>query len=110
MHLKTLCVVLPLACAGCAAAPVSAPPPSDRLVLQDSGFGVAGTGMEIGFGRTQEGAITAAAKLIGRNPAEIDTNGACTFARWRGGPTMVFRNRAFVGWIANGSQAGDTCQ
>ncbi|MEO1790110.1 MAG: hypothetical protein AAFR34_10425, partial [Pseudomonadota bacterium] len=76
--------------------------------MKETGFGVGGTGMEIGFGRAQDGAITAATRLIGREPAEIDTVSGCTLARWRDGPTMIFRNRAFIGWIADQRRAGDT--
>lgn len=89
-----------LALGGCAGA-ISEPPQTSvpgRLVLAQDGFGVAGTELEIGFGRAREGAVTAAAKLIGRQPSGATEGPGCTVVSWFDGLAMHFRGRAFTGW------------
>ncbi|RBI84714.1 hypothetical protein DRV85_12250 [Rhodosalinus halophilus] len=87
-----------LGVAACAAAP--APSPETRLRLAAQGFEVAGSGLEIGFGRAPEGAEAAVSRLLGRAPSDRIVRGDCTAVRWAGGLEMRFRDRAFVGWHA----------
>ncbi|WP_068116166.1 hypothetical protein [Tropicimonas marinistellae] len=84
-------------------------------VFNATGIGVGATGMEIGFGRSEPGAIVAMSKLMGMEPAVVAR--ACPgmrAARWPDGTALYFEERpydppAFVGWRAGADNAGRTC-
>jgi hypothetical protein len=90
-------------------------------VLAGDGLRVGQTGKEIGFGRAEAGAVTAAVKLMGRQPTSRQTLRECRAgpidtAHWDTGITMYFTSGDFVGWAtsapglrsAKGVGVGDT--
>lgn len=82
--------------AGCAA---QAPVPPGRLVPSETGLDVEGSSLEIGFGRAMPGAVAAASRLIGREPASRSQRGpACHVVTWPNGLEMHALDNAFVGW------------
>ena len=88
--------------------------PAGNLVLRESGFGVAGTDLEISFGRSEAGAVRSATKLIGAAPVNVVRSGACTRYLWPNGLAMDFRNGSFAGWVSDGrvhsaAEAGQPC-
>ena len=98
--------------AACAAPPPPAMP--GPLVPAEDGIDVGGTELQIGFGRSEEGAIAAASKLLGLPPDRRAELGSCSRAVWKDGFTMSFRQRAFIGWTdpkARGGalNGGETC-
>ena len=82
-----------------------------QLAPGPDGFDVAGTGLEIGFGRSEAGAIAAAGKVLGRTDPKLGaTPGGCRVWRWPGGVAMIIRDGRFVGWLDPALGAGgDTC-
>lgn len=94
-----------------ACAPTSGPvgPSAAGLSLEpgSGGIEVIGSGQEIGFGRLQPGAVTAASRVLGRQP---DLTRACagggSAATWsRDGLTMIFdRQGGFTGWETGGGR------
>ncbi|MEM0948388.1 MAG: hypothetical protein AAGK37_13350 [Pseudomonadota bacterium] len=93
-----------LVIAACAPSPQSVAP--GPLVPTADGFDVGGTGLEIGFGRAEAGAIEAATKLLGRPPADRISKGRCSRASWSDGLTMYFINGAFAGWADPTARGG----
>ena len=97
--------LLPVILASCVGAP---PPPQDAapgiLRLAPAGLDVAGTGLEIGFGRARDGAVAAAARVLGRPPdrvARADCAGRVfEVVHWTGAVSMHVREGAFLGWTA----------
>lgn len=83
-------------------------PVDDRpgpLVPGPGGFEIGATGLEIGFGRAEDGAIAAASRVIGSPPVRVSEPADCgglRTAHWVQGLSMTFRDRAFVGWSADG--------
>ena len=77
----------------------------ERLVLAPEGFEVSGTPLEIGFGRSEAGAIAAASKLLGSVPSEVVTattceRGSAKTVGFAGGVEMQFIDGAFSGWVS----------
>ncbi len=76
------------------------------------GIALVGSPLRIDFGRTEAGAIAAMSRLAGSDP--IDTRscagGRARSVTWRDGLSMVFEDRAFLGWATgDGRSAGLTC-
>jgi hypothetical protein len=97
--------------AGCAA-PAVVPPLSagpDPLRPGPAGIAVAGTDLEIGFGRAQDGAVTAVARLIGPPEAQAPCPGGGGVVTWPTGLAMHFPGGAFAGWAQDGRSAGRLC-
>ena len=71
-------------------------------VPSDTGIGVAGTGMEIGFGRHFDGAVRAVTGLSGAAPvySGLGCVAGLLTVRWQNGLEMHFRSGSFVGWEA----------
>ncbi|WP_371060857.1 hypothetical protein [Rhodosalinus sp. 5P4] len=97
-------VALLLAGALAACAPVAPQPPAGaQLRLSPSGLDVAGTGLEVGFGRTQESATDTLRDILG-SPAPPQRSVACAgvqTVRWaEEGLSLHFARDAFVGWEA----------
>ncbi|MEM8631493.1 MAG: hypothetical protein AAGF74_09665 [Pseudomonadota bacterium] len=67
------------------------------LILADSGLNVAGTGLEIGFGRAQAGAVASVSRFLGL-PSTRLAGAGCTAVRWNAGFEMVFLEGDFSGW------------
>lgn len=90
--------------------------PTGDIVLKGDGLDVAGTGLEIGFGRARPGATAAVARLLGAEPSGMRICSGLQQASWAAGLALYFRNDDFVGWsstsgslsTANGLSAGDT--
>ena len=84
-------------------------------VFAASGIQAGATGQEIGFGRTETGAITAMSKLMGGAPVAVGP--ACAglrAAHWPDGTALYFEERpwdppAFSGWQHQGLSAGRIC-
>ena len=86
---------------GAAAAAAAARP--GAIVLAPEGLDIAGTGLEIGFGRAEQGAVKAVQKLMGRPPSSRQSRRDCAGGpldaiHWDGGLTLFFRDGAFKGW------------
>ena len=99
-----------LCLSACGPAPTGGSSARGDLLPAADGLRVGSTGLEIGFGRAQTGAVAAAAKLVGRQPEAVTTRDGCgpvrlTEVRWRDGLTMSFRTGEFVGWRMEGSRA-----
>ena len=97
--------------AGCAAQP--AVPPlsagSDPLRPGPNGIAVAGTDLEIGFGRAQEGAAEAVTRLVGPPDAQSPCPGGGAVLVWPMGLAMHFPDGTFTGWAQDGRSAGRLC-
>jgi hypothetical protein len=93
----------------CAAAPVVPPPPA--FTPDPQGIALIGSPLRIDFGRSQEGVITAVARLEARGPsATTACPGGGSAVRWPGGLALHFRGGAFLGWAqADGTSAGIGC-
>ncbi|MFV0360018.1 hypothetical protein [Tropicimonas sp.] len=77
--------------------------PSGDLILKPDGLGVAGTGLEIGFGRAQAGAVQAVTRVLGEPPGGSGSLPACSggslaTVNWAGGFSLAFRNGDLRGW------------
>ena len=76
------------------------------------GLAVAGSPLRIDFGRAEAGVVAAVTRLEGGPPR---TSGACSddtvrTVSWHGGPTLFFREGAFLGWAGgDGRSAGLSC-
>ncbi|MFV0333769.1 MAG: hypothetical protein ACK5JR_06825 [Tropicimonas sp.] len=89
--------------------------PAADPVFVAGGIQAGATGREIGFGRTEAGAIAAMSKLMGRAPERVTS--ACPGLRaatWADGTALYFEERrwdppAFTGWQRDGNSAGRTC-
>jgi hypothetical protein len=98
------CVALAVL-AGCAA-PVPDRPP---LLPAEQGLDVGGTGLEIGFGRTEGSTIDAVAYLLGGPPDSRGPAPGCPgrVARWAAdGLTLYFTDGDFDGWAWRGADGG----
>ncbi len=74
------------------------------------GIDVGSTGLEIGFGRAEQGAIAAMTRLTGSQPQRGATPcPAVTSARWPDGAVLYFESGTFVGWSKDGETAGRVC-
>ena len=95
--------------AGCAGPAI--PPRPDALIPGPSGLAVAGTGLEIGFGRAQAGAVAAASRLLGppsgRRPCE---EGPGEVVRWPSGLALHFPAGTLAGWESGGRSTGRLCR
>lgn len=93
-----LCVLSLAACAGDGYPALR----TSWAVPSDTGIGVAGTGMEIGFGRHLDGAVRAVTGLSGAAPVYFGPGCAAGLltVRWQNGLEMHFRSESFVGWEA----------
>mgnify|MGYP006304811833 CR=1 FL=1 len=95
------------ATAGCAGPDRAAVPGSEAILLDPSGLRVAGTELEIGFGRSPDGAIAAVTQLVGTPPSrpliEVPACGAdVTVVTYPGGLSLTFADRMFTGWRYDG--------
>ena len=100
-----------LVLAGCAA-PAAVPPLSagpDPLRPGPGGIAVAGTELEIGFGRAQEGAVRAVSRLVGPPQERGPCRGGGSVLRWSTGLAMHFPGGSFAGWTQDGRSAGRLC-
>lgn len=103
-----MAVVLLTACS----APATVPPLSagpDPLRPGAGGLDVAGTDLEIGFGRAEAGAVRAVDRLIGPPSAREPCPGGGSVLRWPTGLVMHFPGGAFAGWSRDGRSAGRLC-
>ena len=98
--------------AACAAPPPPAPPPrAGALVPGPSGLAAAGTGREIGFGRAEEGAVAAAARVLGPPSGRAPCEGVPgTVVRWPSGLALHFPEGGLSGWERDGRSAGRLCR
>ena len=104
-------IALTLLAAGCAA-PAAVPPLSagpDPLRPGAGGIEVAGTGLEIGFGRAEEGAVEAVSRLIGPPGSRRPCGPDGAVVAWPTGLAMHFARGDFAGWEAEGRSAGRLC-
>ncbi|WP_428546176.1 hypothetical protein [Profundibacter sp.] len=98
--------------------PASAPLPQ-RIIPYSGGLKIADSGgLEISFGRTQEGVEKAIDRLVGPRIIDgVDDGAGCELRSWSGtGLSLIFDKGAFVGWIAGPPtwpapkrSAGNTC-
>ena len=116
--MKTIALISAVLLAGCdGKTPTSAPLPQ-RIIPYSGGLKVSDSGgKEIGFDRTQSGVETAITKLVGSTANDRHNNGPCQLVGWENGLTLVFIDRAFVGWLVGkpvwaeiAQSAGRTCQ
>jgi hypothetical protein len=102
--MRAAAALLPAVLAGCVATAPPPPPAATELRLAQQGLDVAGTGLEIGFGRARDGAVAAVTRLLRRPPdgtARADcSSGRFEIVRWTGALSMHFRDGAFLGWTA----------
>jgi len=99
---------LGLALAACAAPqPEETPTVAGRIVPAATGLEVAGTGLQVGFGRDYDGAVASVSKVEGAPVAMLPD--ACTVVRWDSGLEMHFTGRSFEGWLQGGATAGVIC-
>ena len=105
-------LALVLLLAGCAASgppPSATPPGAGALVPGPSGLLVAGTGLEIGFGRAQAGAVAATSRLVGPPSGREPCGGSGEVVRWSSGLALHFPGGALAGWERGGRSAGRLC-
>ncbi len=74
-------------------------------VPSETGLGVSGTGLEIGFGRHIDGAVSAVNRLSGQTGATSSAT-LCKDAIWRtvswpNGLTLIFEDDQLAGWTAS---------
>lgn len=94
-----LCGVALVGCGGTDAPPPVAP--QGEVILGPSGLLVAGTGLEIGFGRTEASSVAAVTKLLGQAPDEARMIDGCgRELTWPSGLTLTFVEGDFRGWRA----------
>lgn len=97
--------------AGCAAAALPPAPRPEALVPGPSGLAVRGTGLEIGFGRAEPGAVAAAARLLGPPLGRVPCEGEPgTVVRWPLGLALHFPEGGLSGWERDGRAAGRLCR
>lgn len=102
-------VTLVLSLAACAApGPTGGPVPgaaAPPLLLGPGGLVADGTGLEVSFGRSRDGAVSAATRLVGQPPggsgpvAECGA-GAAEAVVYDDGLTLYFLPEGFAGWAA----------
>ena len=108
--------------AGCAGSAGPPPPRPEALVPGPSGLLVAGTGLEIGFGRALTGAVAAASRVIGPPSGRVPCagpnaaggpsaagDGAGEVVRWPFGLALHFPGGTLTGWEGGGRSAGRLC-
>ena len=107
-------LALAAGCTGSAGAP---PPDPAALVPGPAGVAVAGTGLEIGFGRAKAGAVAAVSRLIGPPSGRAACNGPSAagggpgeVVRWPSGLALHFPQGTLTGWERGGRSAGRLCR
>ncbi len=96
--------------AGCAG-PTIPPPRPEALVPGPAGLAVAGTGLEIGFGRAQAGAVAATSRLLGPpSGRRAPCAGPGEVVRWPSGLALHFPDGTLTGWERGGRSAGRLCR
>ena len=94
----------------CAGPPAGPPRDPGSLVPGPSGLAVAGTGLEIGFGRAQAGAVAAASRLLGPPSGRAPCEGPGEVVRWPSGLALHFPDATLSGWEGDGRSAGRLCR
>jgi hypothetical protein len=103
-------VLLPLALGALLTACGPQDAPRLSYTLASDGVNVTGTGLSISFGRAEDGARSALAKLAGPEREVTVRPGCGTAVRHLDGLVVIHGDGVFVGWIAaDGRSAGRAC-